>query len=134
MSDDEALKALQSEVAELRARVDSLRGAVADARGSVHLSMRDQARCPNCGGRRLAHFPKVQFASWGSPLGPRGLDLGLGVRKRFTGPKPVTLLEAWVCAGCALVEWHVADLAALDEESDAFEWVEGETPEQGPFR
>ncbi|WP_438041008.1 hypothetical protein [Sorangium sp. So ce128] len=90
-------------------------------------SMRDELRCPACGARKILHAPKV-------------LDADADGRNELAIAQPsvwrsrrVGKLEAYICAGCMLVEWHVKDLEGLDEHVDVSA-LDGEAPRQGPYR
>jgi hypothetical protein len=90
-------------------------------------SMRDELRCPACGARKILHAPKV-------------LDADADGRNELAIAQPsvwrsrrVGKLEAYICAGCMLVEWHVKDLEGLDEKVDVSA-LDGEAPRQGPYR
>ncbi|XXX73288.1 hypothetical protein WMF30_37135 [Sorangium sp. So ce134] len=72
-----------------------------------------------------------------------GIALGVGSHLRdgeLAIAKPsvwnsrrVGKLEAYICAGCMLVEWHVKELEGLDEHVDV-SVLDGEAPRQGPYR
>ncbi|WP_437296843.1 hypothetical protein [Sorangium sp. So ce426] len=90
-------------------------------------SMRDELRCPACGARKILHAPKVldADANGGSVLAIAQPSVW---RSRRVGK-----LEAYICAGCMLVEWHVKDIEGLDEHVDV-SVLDGEAPRQGPYR
>ncbi|WP_437941702.1 hypothetical protein [Sorangium sp. So ce341] len=71
---------------------------------------------------------------------PKVLDADADGRSELAIAKPsvwssrrVGKLEAYICAGCMLVEWHVKELEGLDEHVDV-SVLDGEAPRQGPYR
>jgi hypothetical protein len=111
---------LEERVARLEREVEALR----ERRSS---SMRDELRCPACGVRRILHAPKVLDADADGRS-----ELAIAKPSVWSG-KRVGKLEAYICAGCMLVEWHVKDLDGLDEDADV-SMLDGEAPRRGPYR
>lgn len=116
------LAALRTEIAELRAQLDS-------ARLAEPPTMRGRTRCPSCHATRIAHARKI-------------LDRGDGdMRKALALCQPswwsstvVGEFEAYACTGCGLVEWYVKDPGTLRDVDQDLVLIDGETPSAGPFR
>jgi hypothetical protein len=125
MSD--AITRLEAEITELRRELAALRA------GGRAGTMRSEQRCPGCGGKKLLHVDKTKEWTHGGVV-----EMALLHEKKWYGPKNVGALEAWVCAGCGLVEWYakgldgVADGAPLHERVDVVEPPPGGG--EGPYR
>lgn len=130
MADRNELEQLRDEIRQLREEVAALGQSIADARGRVKLSMREQIRCPDCGARRIARIDQIPDFGYGAvfPLGLAYEDRGV-----WRGKRPRAPLQVYVCTECGLVEWRLPDTALFDGDGD-FEILESEDPGQGPYR
>jgi hypothetical protein len=122
----------------LLARLESLEAAMLEVRTRLAAlrperfhSMRDFLRCPACGGGSLLHFREVREQT------RRGLEaVGLNHRGNLFHQETQAPLEAFVCRGCSLVEWHVLTLEGVEADGAyvvAYEQEPG-APDAGPFR
>jgi hypothetical protein len=116
------VEALEREVKELRAALESLRR---DA------SMREGRRCPTCGGTKILHVKRIQ-----APDSMGGVwDLSLVARvSTWTGVKSLAPFSVYTCSACGLVEWYVSSFAEVEMKSELVELLEPDTWPGGPYR
>ena len=131
MADAAELEIVLSELAALREQVESLKRSVADARGRVALSMRDQVRCPHCGTRTVAHFETVPDFNYG-----RVHKQGLVHENRgiWRNDDTSAHLEAYVCTNCGAVEYWLIDTSIFADGEGPFKILTSEDPTAGPYR
>ncbi len=123
----DAVAALQREVENLRAEVASLRTELSNAHGRVSLSMRDQRRCPSCGGTTLLHSKRI----FDAPHPGSYLSL---VNSSRVFDKRQGSMEAYICMDCGLMEWF-ADTSDVDTAHEQFRVIEGNRDgSKGPYR
>jgi hypothetical protein len=125
MADETVLR----EIAELRAEVVRLRAQLDNARLHQAPTMRARLRCPACGNARLAHAKHVLDRGDADTSKPMALS-----QQGWWSHTLVGELEAFACTSCGLVEWYVKDPGALREVKSQIEIVDGEAPENGPYR
>ena len=97
--------------------------------------MRETYRCSACGGTKILHFAHVKDMAHNGMV-----DLSLQkVYSIWSGMKfSAGPLEAFVCRGCRLVEWHAISLAGV--AADGTDVIEldgsaGERPmDPSPYR
>lgn len=92
------LVALELAVTELRSQLERERTRIR--------TMRQTLQCPSCGGRRILHFRRIH------EVGNAGVvPLSLNTKySAFWGTREGDPLEAYVCKGCGLLEWHASQL------------------------
>lgn len=122
------LAALRAELASLRERVEGLDRELRRAHGHVDLTMRGQVRCRACGCRRIANVPSVLDRDEG---GDEHLAL---FKPKWWSSKAAGEMEVYVCTKCGAVEWWVKDPGSLEPHEEFLQILDGETPDQGPFR
>src|SRR5947207_2928234 len=90
-------------IPELEAKIETLRAQVEELRSARDLTLRDQGRCRSCGGRISFHLAAIpdQVAD-GTPR-----PMAFNVRRLFASVERSAEVEAFVCAGCGLIEWYV---------------------------
>lgn len=129
---DAELVRLAQAMAALTREVEALQAAEHRRREPT---MRNEARCPSCGGRRLIHASEV-------------LDRDSGGRNEMALAQPslwsavgVGKLETFVCATCGLCEWWVKDVSELVQRMEAgklsafhFIGAEDKPDKPGPYR
>lgn len=121
-------EALIDRVAQLERELAELKADLGAARGRVKLSMRAQLRCPDCGGRKLAHSPQVNDGDQGR------YALGLA-QPSIWRSKRVGEFEVYLCTECGLAEWYVKDARNLvDEHPQFFKRVETPKDDGTPYR
>lgn len=129
---DEGIKelaVLRAELAALREQVEGLDRELRRAQGHVDLTMRGQLRCPACGCRRIAHALSVLDRA--DSGGRKEMAL---FQPSMWWSKTHGTLEAYVCTKCGVVEWWVKDPGSLEPHEEFLQILDGETPDQGPFR
>jgi hypothetical protein len=120
---------LRAEIAALRGIVEELRAQVFELDVLVVPTMKKTLRCPACGETRIAYVEK--------PFAAREWGMALGVVTSTFSAKQVGELEAFACAACGFVEWHVKDPNALCDVDNKFSKltiVDGQTDAAGPYR
>jgi hypothetical protein len=123
------LATLRQTVQSLQEQLETLSYAVADARGKVKLTMRAQTRCPGCGGIDLLHATEILDRGEGSGRNPMSV-----AKKGLFRDRPIGRFEAYICAGCGLVEWY-CDIADVMPDGDKLRVVRGvDTAGAGPYR
>ena len=120
---------LLAEIAALRAELAQLKAQLDSARLQQAPTMRARLRCPACGNARLAHAKQVLDRGDSDARHPMALS-----RPSWWSDKLVGELEAFACTSCGLVEWYVKDPGGLREVKSQIEILDGETPEDGPYR
>jgi hypothetical protein len=106
---EEQLQVLALRVEALEAQGAGLRAQLEAARGGLDLTMRGQGRCRACGGSSILHAAKIADRAYGATYSePMAVAL-----KGWLG-KAAGTFEAYICAGCGLVEWYVKDPSAID--------------------
>lgn len=107
VSDRDLTDALFARMAELEARLGALDEQLAEMRAKRRGSMREDARCPACGGGELIHVKRATQVT-DTAVVPLGLDH----KQTWRGVKTGGTFEYYVCRGCRLVETYAT---ALDE-------------------
>jgi len=113
---------LEEQIASLRAQLD-------EARAAQDTTMRRHGRCRGCGGRTIYHVERVLDKG---DTGAYPMSLNYVYLSRLFGPRPVGELEAFVCAGCGLVEWYAKRPKELIPGPGIKLYTEDK--EGGPFR
>lgn len=118
------LAALEAEIGALRRELHA-----ADRRRGG--TMAETGRCPACGGRKLLHALEILDGDGG---GRNKLALA---QPSIWSSRRVGHLQAYICAGCRLVEWHVESLADVEPDGLRIRLIDG-TDEGGqgggPYR
>ena len=126
------VRVLTETTAQLRAELDALREQVSAAQGRVRMTMREQVRCPGCGGTSILHSSRVIDSANAHKLHGLGLHRGLKWGKVLPVQGP---LEIYICRACGLGEWYVKDLDDVDTSDEQFRIIEGATDQPtGPYR
>jgi hypothetical protein len=116
-------------MSELEEQIAALRAQLEEARAAQDTTMRRHRRCRGCGGRVIYHVERVLDKG---DSGAYSLSLNYVYLSRLLGPRPVGELEAFVCAGCGLVEWYAKRPEELIPGPGIRLYTEDK--ERGPFR
>ena len=126
MADEAALRAelaaLREELVQLKAQLDS-------ARLHHAPTMRTRLRCPACGNARIAHATQVLDRGDGDARKVMALS-----QPSWWSDKLVGEVEAFACCSCGWLEWYVKDPGGLREVKGQLQILDGETPDDGPYR
>lgn len=133
MADLTQIEILADEIGSLRDELAALKKTIADSRGRVKLSMREQVRCPDCGARRIARFDEIPDFAYG---GAQAMGLAVEDRGTWRSKLPRAELEAYVCTECGLTELRLRDTGVFadDKLADAYTILESDDPTAGPYR
>lgn len=123
------LEELLTEIASLRAEIQSLKAKLDTAERRTAPSIRDSLRCPNCGGTTIFHAREV-------------LDRAEAGREALAIAQPsvwrsrtVGKLELYFCKRCGRAEWFVKDHAEIEADGEAFREIDGSRgPAEGGYR
>jgi hypothetical protein len=124
---DDRITELEREIEALRARLDVL------AQGSPgRSSLRVHNRCPVCDRRSVLRIERVADRAHGGAVAAFApmIDAGLWTQKALGQ------FVLYVCRGCGLAEWYVAQLDEIPVDREGVQLIEGEPPPaaKGPFR
>ncbi len=115
------LAALETELASLRAQLD-------EAHAVRDRTMRAQGRCRACDGDVILRADKMLDRSHlGIPA-----PMAIAQTDNWT-PKPIGLIEAYICAGCGLIEWYVKDPGTIPVDGERISRLPGRPP-GAPYR
>lgn len=128
------MASLREQLAQLERRVTTLSAELAVANAQLekqrqrHDTMRAQVRCPSCGSRSILHVPMIVDRD-GGVKNPMAVTM-----KGLFVPKPIGQFECYVCRGCGLVEWYVANPSELDEQGEVSRLLDAQDRDNGPYR
>jgi hypothetical protein len=101
---------IQARLAALSAEIEHLRAQLDEARATFDLTMRGQGRCRACGGQSILHADSLLDRTYGAYA-----PLAVAVKSKWTGSGKGEI-EAYICAGCGLMELYVKKPGDLEPD------------------
>lgn len=120
---------LEADLSEVLLRLEALQTVVAAATTQPASWLSRQHVCPACGGHEVLHASEV-------------LDRSEAGKNRMALVQPWLLrlrgagkFEAWICAGCGLVEWRIPEIEQVKPDGKKLVLVRGPDQQSGaPYR